>query len=332
MGRKKEVKLDDIARELGVSIVSVSNAIKGRKGVGEELRREILQKAQDMGYEGPRPDSGKEKSCRIGVVMAEHNMKEYPSFYMDVYQQTVQEAIRQSYLTVLEIVDPEKENLERGFGLFKDLEIKGIFVIGEVSRAFVRRVKAGSKVPVVCIGTYCLEEDMDYVVADNFHGAQCITQKLIDAGHKDIMFVGTSVVSTAVLDRYMGYCKALKVNGLQELRGIFMGDGHADLEIPAVLPDAFVCSGSESACALVDKLTERGAKIPEDVSIAGCDCACLRITRRLLMETCEGDKNALVRIGVDTLRKRIAGMGGPEGVRMVSGNIEAGNTIMIRKG
>lgn len=332
MGRKKEVKLEDIAQELGVSIVSVSNAIKGRKGVREELRREILQKAQEMGYEAPRPNVGKGKSSRIGVVMTEHNMKEYPSFYMDVYQQTVQEAIRQNYLTVLEIVDPGKENLEMGFDLFKDLDIEGIFVIGEISRAFVRLIKEASKVPVVCIGTYCLEADMDYIVTDDFHGGQHITQRLIDAGHKDIMFVGTSAASTVISDRYMGYCKALMANGLEELRGIFAENGSTGLEIPVVLPDAFVCGSGESAYVLLDKLAERDVKIPEDVSVAGCDCACLKVTRRLLLENFEGDKNALAKIGVNTLKERISGVGKPEGIRVVSGNIEAGNTVAVRRG
>ena len=40
MGQKKEVKLEDIADSLGVSIVTVSNALKGKKGVSEGLRRE----------------------------------------------------------------------------------------------------------------------------------------------------------------------------------------------------------------------------------------------------------------------------------------------------
>ena len=42
MGQKKEVKLEDIADSLGVSIVTVSNALKGKKGVSEGLRNRII--------------------------------------------------------------------------------------------------------------------------------------------------------------------------------------------------------------------------------------------------------------------------------------------------
>ena len=43
MGQKKKVKLEDIAEKLGVSIVTVSNALKGKKGVSEEMREKITQ-------------------------------------------------------------------------------------------------------------------------------------------------------------------------------------------------------------------------------------------------------------------------------------------------
>ena len=46
----KIVKLEDVARELNVSIVTVSNALAGRSGVSEELRSRIVEKAGQMGY------------------------------------------------------------------------------------------------------------------------------------------------------------------------------------------------------------------------------------------------------------------------------------------
>ena len=52
--RKKEVKLEDIADSLGVSIVTVSNALKGKeRGVSEGLRNRIKEAAQRMGYKTP---------------------------------------------------------------------------------------------------------------------------------------------------------------------------------------------------------------------------------------------------------------------------------------
>ena len=44
------MKLADIAKELGVSTVTVSNALLGKKGVSDKMRELIWKKAQEMGY------------------------------------------------------------------------------------------------------------------------------------------------------------------------------------------------------------------------------------------------------------------------------------------
>ena len=50
MGRRKKVRLEQIAEAVGSSIVTVSNALNDRKGVSEELRSLIKEKAKEMGY------------------------------------------------------------------------------------------------------------------------------------------------------------------------------------------------------------------------------------------------------------------------------------------
>ena len=55
------VKLKDIAEELGVSVVTVSNALSGKKGVSDAVRQKILETAQRMGYD--YLCRGKKKQC-----------------------------------------------------------------------------------------------------------------------------------------------------------------------------------------------------------------------------------------------------------------------------
>ena len=72
MERRKEVRLEHIAEEVGVSIVTVSNALNGRKGVSEELRGRIRDTAAAMGYQMPKSEQKKRPGMhRIGVVVAE---------------------------------------------------------------------------------------------------------------------------------------------------------------------------------------------------------------------------------------------------------------------
>ena len=54
----KAVRLADIAQQTGVSIVTVSKALSGQKGVSEEMREKIIALADELGY---RPVSQKKR-------------------------------------------------------------------------------------------------------------------------------------------------------------------------------------------------------------------------------------------------------------------------------
>jgi len=63
------VKLKDIAEELGVSVVTVSNALSGKKGVSDAVRQKILETAQRMGYDYSKYAKKETDTAKIGVVV-----------------------------------------------------------------------------------------------------------------------------------------------------------------------------------------------------------------------------------------------------------------------
>lgn len=72
----KSVKLSDIANELGVSIVTVSNALSHRKGVSEELREKIQAKADKLGYiRNTKASEEKKETYNVGVVVSERYLE-----------------------------------------------------------------------------------------------------------------------------------------------------------------------------------------------------------------------------------------------------------------
>lgn len=85
MKHKKEIRMEDISRELNISIVSMSNALKNKKGVGEELRQTVKEKAAEMGYRLPESTSEKEaETYYIGVMTAERFIEKIPSLSRDM--------------------------------------------------------------------------------------------------------------------------------------------------------------------------------------------------------------------------------------------------------
>ena len=65
----KAVRMSDIAERLHVSIVTVSKALAGKDGVSEELRQEILQLAEEMGYQSKKfKPAATGKTYTLGIV------------------------------------------------------------------------------------------------------------------------------------------------------------------------------------------------------------------------------------------------------------------------
>ena len=69
-GRASNVTLKDISQKMNISMPSVHRAIYGKEGVGEELRKKVLETAKEMGYEpNYAASSMKRKAIRIAVVL-----------------------------------------------------------------------------------------------------------------------------------------------------------------------------------------------------------------------------------------------------------------------
>lgn len=337
MGREKEVKLEDIALEAGVSIVTVSNALKGKKGVSPAMREKILKIAEQMGYHMQMERVSPEKaSYMVGVVVAERYVKEFPSFYMDIYKWVAQEVTRKGSLTVLEIVDAgrEKEPTE----VFPGVEVNGIIAIGQLSDAFFDALRKRTRVPLVCVDYYDVQPGVDYIVTDGYGGMQKMTEWLILQGFRRFCFVGTPQATGNIMDRYMGYCKALEKYGLsEEQRNILFdreesGDNYGlEAELPSRMPEVFVCNCDKTAKLLVEKLMQAGLRVPEDVSVTGFDHYHARLSGGMLLTTFENDEKVIAHISVSTLFKRIAGRESG-GIRLVEGTMIEGDTVMRRGG
>lgn len=338
MERRKEVRLEHIAAEVGVSIVTVSNALNGRKGVREELRNRIRDTAAAMGYQMPRSEQKKKPGmCRIGVMVAERYVRQFPSFYMDIYMKVAQELNKKGGVSILEVVDEDKERMMHGFTGFLDDEIDGIILIGEMDRNYIQTVRKEYQVPIVCIDYYDVLQDMDYIVCDSFGGMEQLTDLLLDAGCRRLMFVGNPWATGSIMDRYMGYCKALEKRGMEVSREDLIPDRHSDgydynlrVELPDTLPDGFVCNCDKTANILIGELQQHGIRIPDEVSVVGFDHYYSNTQDGLELTTYEYDQKAIAQISTGTILKRIGGTVKASGIRFVEGKVILGNTVRQR--
>ncbi len=334
----KAVKLADIAEKVGVSVVTVSKALSGQKGVSEEMRARIKELADEMGYTPIHASqAGRTRSYTIGVVTFETYFTRFASFYWKMYQELATRAVKKNCFSMLEVISNyDEENLVWPKLITENQKIDGIIVIGRPKLSYLKMLYQNKKIPMAFMDFYDDEEVVDSVVSASFNGMYRMTDYLIKNGHTKIAFVGTVMYTESITDRYFGYCKALMENGIEVRQDWIIKDRDYNdgvigidyrLQLPKDMPTAFVCNNDVTAYALIRQLEGRNYRIPEDISVVGYDDYLYpeygdsRITTYLV------DMAEMSRIALSCIIRRIENISINAGVHIVNGRIIERTTV-----
>lgn len=280
--QRKAVKMADIAEKLDVSIVTVSKALSGQKGVSDSVREQILELAKEMGYEVPASSRSKleQKSYQIGVLISERYLGDITTFYWKMYQEISEYAMQKSCYTLFEGLSEIMEEEKKLPRLIEEKKVDGVLVVGKPGYDYAYFLKDNVKIPMVFLDFYPGDAKVDSFISDGFYGTYRLTDYLLKKGHREIAYVGTLFVTESITDRYLGYTKALMEQGIKpndsyliDDRDLTSGlrDNYTSYKLPKKLPTAFVCNCDFIASILIKNLKEQGLRVPEDVSVVGFD-------------------------------------------------------------
>ncbi|MCM1253813.1 MAG: LacI family DNA-binding transcriptional regulator [Clostridium sp.] len=328
----KTVRLADIAQRAGVSVVTVSKALSGQKGVSEEMRAKIKAIADEMGYTPVHALQGeKSKLYTIGVITFDRYFKQIASFYWKMYQELTTQAAGQNCFPMLEVVaNSDEEHLIQPKLLTSGL-VDGIIVIGKPKKEYLKMLYQNRKVPMVFLDFYDDEVVVDSVISASYYGMYRMTEYLIKNGHTNIAFVGTLMYTESITDRYFGYCKALMEHGIEKrpewviddrdyVDGVIGMDYKFSFSEDAV-PTAFVCNNDVTAYALMKQLEEKGYRVPEDISLVGYDDYLLPEYGDSCITTYSVDMGAMTKVALTYIVKRIENFEMSAYVHVVSGKL-----------
>lgn len=271
----KNVRMADIAQKLGISIVSVSKGLSGKEGVSDEMRARILATAKELGYTLPAPKSRDSAGGEsVGIVVADRFFNEN-TFYSNLYRELLRAGAAAGISLMMEILSPQAEFSCRMPNFLVNRKVDGLIFMGEIDRRYLSTA-AQSGLPFVLLDFYDDALAADCVLSDNTSGAYQLTEHLLKTGRRRIAFVGSVWATSSIMDRYLGYTKALLRAGIEprpdwriddrDKNGLFI-----PLALPADLPDAYVCSCDEVAFNLVERLHREGIEVPRDAAVAGYD-------------------------------------------------------------
>lgn len=276
--KQRRVSLKDLASKLGVSIATVSRALRNSHEVGEDMRNKVQQLAQELNYRpNPFAQSLRKEAPRIiGVVLP--NLVTH--YYASVLDGIENYARTQGY-SVFSGNSHEMEHDEKlVVDSFVNMHVEGIIAcLSQETSDFSHFVEVKNMgIPLVFFARTCLQDDFSYVVADGDVAAQEATQHLIDYGSKRIAFVGGPNHLDMVRRRKHGYLEALRENKISIDRDL-VACGKIDYQVAydAALsllnspnpPDAILAFNDVILYAVFEAVKSKGLRIPEDVAIVG---------------------------------------------------------------
>lgn len=334
-----QVTLSDIARVCGVSAVTVSKALSGKKGVSDAVRKQICAAAKELGYE---KSALQKRTGRTALLVAERFFSDKHSLYWKIYQEIGKRVAAHGGFLVLEIVSSQTEEQGDLPEVLKNGGADGILVLGNFRRLYMTYLEQSCPLPLVFVDAQSPSGMRDSVVTGNFQGGWEMTSNLLSLGHREIGYVGTLHVTDSIDDRYFGAQKAMFARGLRipgqwtiddRSRDGFHTYSAEELKLPeGKLPTAFFCNCDLTAQTLIQKLTSLGYDVPGDISVSGFDHYLPYAAGKLELTTYDTNVAAMAAKAEHVIRHHIENPAYTNGISMIRGSfVEGKSTARIGK-
>jgi len=272
--------MKDIARDLGVSVVTVSKVLRNHPDVGDETRERVLARVRELDY---RPNLAARslvtgRSYLIGLVVPDL----LHPFFAEIAK-SLSEVLRENgyYLIVSSSdEDPDLEEQEINQLLARRLDTLIVASCRSNVDLFFRIEK--QKTPYVLIDRALPGLSANFVGVDDEAVGILATKHLIEIGCKRIAHIRGPETSPGIR-RVEGYKRALTQNDRKVVDDYIISETKADVEIRQrgaeatrqllslkPRPDGVFCFNDPMAMGAMNYALDQGVRIPEDLAVIGC--------------------------------------------------------------
>ena len=280
MEKSGPLTMKDIAREFGISVATVSRALKDSPRISEERRRAIQAYAREHNF-FPNAIGEALRHSRvmpirvIGVIVPEFTHYYFSSILTGI----VEAASARGFNTMVALSEEKYEKEARICENFHRSKVCGVIVSQAKDTRnydhYQKLIDAG--IPMVFYDRICTGVNASRVVVDDYMGAYNAVTHLIETGCKRIAFYGSPMQLEISKNRYNGYKDALLKHGMAVDESIVrVCDNRADAEVvtPEILaldhrPDGFFAVNDDTAIGILYTCKRAGFRVPDDISICG---------------------------------------------------------------
>jgi LacI family transcriptional regulator len=272
------VTMADVAREAGVSSMTVSRVINNKGEVSPVTRQRVQEIIERLGYRpsGIARGLATQRTGTLGLVVPDVANP----FFSDVARGVEHVAYAEGYNTFL---CNTEEDPHRELAVLKSLEEKRVdglvLCSSRLDDGELRAVVA--RHPTVVLVNRRLEGDrVRSVLVDDETGGRLATQHLLQAGHRAVGFLAGPPVSHSGRQRAEGYRAALAAVGLpynpawvRHCYPVVEGGQEAARELLTAHSEltALVCYNDLVAVGALQACADLGRQVPGDVAVVGYD-------------------------------------------------------------
>jgi len=274
------IRMKDIARDLGVSVITISKVLRNHPDIGDETRARVLARVKELDY---RPNLAARslvtgRTYLIGLVVPDL----LHPFFAEIAK-SLSETLRKSgyYLIISSSEeDPEMEEQEINQLLARRLDILIIASCRATVDQFFRIEK--QKTPYILIDRILPGLNANFVGIDDEAVGRLATKHLIDIGCKRIAHIRGPEISTG-LRRLGGYKQALAQAQMRVPDSFVIMEHRGDVEskqrgaeaMRRLLslkprPDGVFCFNDPLAMGAINHALDAGVRVPEDLAVIGC--------------------------------------------------------------
>jgi LacI family transcriptional regulator len=273
-GPPRPARIRDVAERALVSVATVSRVLNGDPNVDGELRERVRAAVAELGYRPNRlaRNLRRQQMDAIGIVVPDI---ENPHF-AEMVRIIEGTALERGHRVLVCNTDEDGDRQAACLRMLADERVSGIVLSPSDPSGSIDQLR-DLGIPVVAIDRQLKLASTDAVVADNVPAVRAATQRLIDAGHRSIAYVGgLSEVETGS-ERQEGYLAAVAGAGLDPV--IVSGGFRREVAHIAVTElldreekvSALVVANNLMALGALCAVRDRGLRVPHDLAVIAVD-------------------------------------------------------------
>ncbi len=269
------VTMLDIARDVNVSVVTVSKVLRNKGKISVATRKRVLRRAKELNYQTNwiARSLVTRRTFTIGLLLPDFT---HP-FFAEIAKSVAETVRPQGYHVIISYFEenPELEKNEAESLLAR--QVDGLILASAQSGAGAFENIRKRKVPFVLIDRPIAGVQASFVGVDNQAIGQLATSHLIERGCHRIAHLRGPGIGIAT-GRMEGYRRALARHGLPFSPGYVVDAGYQDhsgheamgklLRMKPV-PDGVFCYNDPVAVGAMRAISEAGLRVPDDIAVVG---------------------------------------------------------------